>query len=52
MLPEKSKILSITPHRKNTYKITTSLGIDFSVPEEILLKMSLVEGSELSDSDI
>tara|TARA_Y100000768_G_scaffold353572_1_gene305968 strand:+ start:73 stop:699 length:627 start_codon:yes stop_codon:yes gene_type:complete len=51
-LPRKSKILSITPDRKNTYKITTSLGIDLIVPEEMLLKMSLVEGSELSDSDI
>ena len=51
-MPIKSKILSITPDRKNTYKITTSLGIDFKVPEEILLKMSLIEGGELSDSDI
>ncbi len=51
-MPRKSKILSITPDRKNTYKITTSLGIDLIVPEEMLLKMSLVEGSELSDSDI
>jgi len=51
-LPIKSKILSITPSRKNTFKITTSLGIDLRVPEEILLKMSLVKGSELSDSDI
>jgi len=51
-LPRKSKILSITPDRKNTYKITTSLGIDYRVPEEILLKMSLIEGGELSDSDI
>ena len=51
-LPIKSKILSITPDKKNTFKITTSLGIDFKVPEEILLKMPLIEGSELSDSDI
>ncbi len=51
-LPRRSKILSITPYRKNTYKITTSLGVDFRVPEEVLLKMSLIEGGELSDSDI
>ena len=51
-LPRKSKILSITPDKKNTYKITTSLGIDFKVPKEILLKMSLIEGGELSASDI
>ena len=51
-MPRKNKILSITPYRKNTYKITTSLGIEYKVPEEILLKMSLIEGSELSDSDI
>ena len=51
-MPRKSKILSITPYRKNTFKITTSLGIDFRVPEEILLKMSLIEGGELSASDI
>jgi len=51
-LPITSKILSITPYRKNTFKITTSLGINFRVPEEILLKMSLIEGGELSDSDI
>ena len=51
-MPRKSKILSITPDRKNTYKITTSLGIDFSVPEEMLLEMCLVEGGELADSDI
>ena len=51
-MPRTSKILSITPYRKNTFKITTSLGIDFRVPEEILLKMSLIEGGELSDSDI
>ena len=48
----KNKILSITLVRKKTYKITTSLGIDFKVPEEVLLKMSLVEGDELSVSDI
>ena len=51
-MPITSKILSITPYRKNTFKITTSLGINFRVPEEILLKMSLIEGGELSDSDI
>ena len=51
-MPRKSKILSITPDRKNTYKITTSLGIDFSVPEEMLLEMCLVEDGELADSDI
>tara|TARA_B100001540_G_C15565805_1_gene532573 strand:+ start:88 stop:717 length:630 start_codon:yes stop_codon:yes gene_type:complete len=51
-LPRKSKILSITPYRKNTYKIITSSGDDFSAPEEVLLKMSLKEGGELSDSDI
>ena len=50
-MPRTSKILSITPYRKNTFKITTSLGIDFRVPEEILLKMSLIKGGELSDSD-
>ena len=52
MLPRKSKILSITPDRKNTYKITTSLGIHFRIPEQLLLEMSLIEGGELSDSDI
>ena len=51
-LARKSKILSITPDKKNTYKITTSSGIHFRVPEEILLEMSLIEGGELSDSDI
>ena len=51
-LPRRSKILSITPYRKNTYKITTSLGVVYRVPEEILLKMSFIEGGELSDSDI
>ena len=51
-MPRKSKILSITPYKNNTYKITTSLGIDFRVPEEILLKMSLIEGGEITDSDI
>ena len=51
-MPRKSKILSITPYRKNTYKIITSSGDDFSAPEEVLLKMSLKEGGELSDSDI
>ena len=51
-MPRKSKILSITPDKKNTYKITTSLGIEFRVPEEVLLKISLIEGYELSDSDI
>ena len=51
-MPRKNKILSITPDKKNTFKITTSLGIDFRVPEEILLKMSLIEGRVLSDSDI
>ena len=52
MLPRKNKILSITPDKKNTYKIATSSGIDFRVPEEILLKMPLTKGSELSESDI
>ena len=51
-MPRTSKILSITPYRKNTFKITTSLGIDLRVPEEILVKMSLFKGSELSDLDI
>tara|TARA_Y100001970_G_scaffold281587_1_gene392691 strand:+ start:233 stop:862 length:630 start_codon:yes stop_codon:yes gene_type:complete len=51
-LLRKSKILSIAPGKKNTYKITTSLDINFRVPEEALLEMSLVEGSELSESDI
>ena len=51
-MPRKSKILSITPYKNNTYKITTSLGIDFRVPEEILLKMSLIEGGEITDSNI
>ena len=51
-MPGKSKILSITLDKKNTYKITTSLGIHFRVPKEIVLEMSLIEGSELSDSDI
>ena len=51
-MPRKSKILSIVPDRKNTFKITTSLGIGFSVPEEVLLEMSLIEGDDLSDSDI
>ena len=51
-LPRKNKILSITPYKKNTFKITTSLGVNFRVPEEILLKVPLSEGSELSESDI
>ncbi len=51
-LPRKSKILSITPDKNNTLKITTSLGINFRVPKEILLKIPLVEGSALSESDI
>ena len=51
-MPRKSKILTITPHRKNTYKITTSSGIVFIIPEKVSLQMSLMEGGELSDSDI
>ena len=51
-LPRKNKILSITPDKKNTYKITTSLGINFRIPQEIIHQMSLIEGGELSDSDI
>ena len=51
-LPKKSKILSISPEKNSTYKITTSLGIEFRVPEELLLKMSLFEGGEITDSDI
>ena len=51
-MPRKSKILTITPHRKNTYKITTSSGIVFRIPEKVSLQMSLMEGGELSDSDI
>ena len=51
-LPRKNKILSITPYKKNTYKITTSLGINFRIPQEIIHQMSLIEGGELSDSDI
>ena len=50
-LPRKNKILSIIPYKKNTFKITTSLGVNFRVPEEILLKVPLSEGSELSESD-
>ena len=51
-LPRKNKILSIIPYKKNTFKITTSLGVNFRVPEEILLKVPLSEGSELSELDI
>ena len=51
-LPRKNKILSIIPYKKNTFKITTSLGVNFRVQEEILLKVPLSEGSELSESDI
>ena len=51
-MTRKNKILSIAPYKKNTFKITTSLGINFRVPEEILLKIPLREGSELSESDI
>jgi len=51
-LPRKNKILSITPDKKNTYKIIITSAGEFSVSEEIFLKMSLVEGGQLSDSDI
>ena len=51
-LPRKSKILSITPDKKNTFKISTSSGDNFRVPEEILFKKPLSEGSKLSESDI
>ena len=51
-MTRKNKILSIAPYKKNTFKITTSLGVNFRVPEETLLKIPLSEGSELSESDI
>ena len=51
-LPIKNKILSITPDRKNTFKITISSGVNFRVPVEILFKTPLSDGTELSESDI
>ena len=51
-LSSKTKILSITPDKKNLFKVTTSLGINFTVPREVLLKKPLIEGSELSKSEI
>ncbi len=51
-LPIKNKILSIVPDKNNTFKITTSSGVKFRVPVEILFKTPLSEGTELSESDI
>ena len=51
-LPIKNKILSIVPDKNNTFKITTSSGVKFRVPVEILFKRPLSEGTELSESDI
>ena len=52
MLPSKNKILTIAPYKNNTYKITTSSGINLRVSKEILLKIPLNEGKELTQSDI
>ena len=51
-MPRKIKILSIAPDKKNTLKISTSSGINITVPKDLLLKLPLREGSVLSDSEI